>query len=209
MKQKTSHDLDQSLEKQTSFAIKNEEIPVKILKEECRSQFGHLTVISEEILLKNNTVKSFHIIDHPGAVVIIPEITKDKFLLIKQYRHSIRKWIYEFPAGTLSQYESPAQCARRELEEETGYQCQNLISLGEILPAPGFCNEIQYGFVAKNLTPTGDSAHNHATKDEDEYIEVEEFSLQKILNLARDGLLQDAKSLAFLLKLELSKNYAA
>ncbi len=147
-------------------------------------------VVSEDLVLPNGSHVKREFVTHPGAVVIIPRLNSHSLLLIRQYRHAIRESILEFPAGTLEEGENPIECAKREVVEETGYSASDWADLGEIVPGPGFCNEVQYCFVAGDLKPSSQSL------DEDEVIEVVEMSIADIQQEIATGRIKDAKSIA-------------
>lgn len=92
--------------------------------------------------------------DHPGGAVAIPLLDSATVLLIRQFRYPTREVLYEAPAGKLDPGEDPEACARRELEEETGYKARNLEKLTAIYTSPGFCNERLHLFLASDLTKT-------------------------------------------------------
>lgn len=129
-------------------------------------------------------------IEHPGAVVILPQRSAKSFLMVRQYRHSVRKTILEFPAGTLNRNETPFECAEREICEEIGYSAERWVPLGKLLPAPGFCNEVQHLFVGLDLRP------KKLKGDDDELIEVEELTINEIEQAIGAGVINDAKSIA-------------
>jgi ADP-ribose pyrophosphatase len=139
------------------------------------------------------------VVEHPGAVVIIPVTKRGNLLVLRQYRHAIGKLIYEFPAGTLGKNERPLACAKREIAEETGFRAKKWHSLGTLYPTPGFCDEIQHLFVASELE------HAPLPGDEDEYIETEERSVSWVEKSIRDGKFSDAKSIAILYRARLAK----
>ena len=132
-------------------------------------------------------------VSHPGAVVILPLIDPDTVILIRNERYVVQQTLWELPAGTLEKEEDPAACAARELEEETGYQARSLVPLLHFFSTPGFCNEILYAYVARDLTPTSQRL------DETEKIEVEPVPLSAALRMIREGVLCDAKSICTLL----------
>jgi ADP-ribose pyrophosphatase len=103
----------------------------------------------------------------------------------------------EAPAGTLERGEEPLGCAQREIQEEVGMQAKQWESLGTLYPAPGFCDEVQYLFVARELTPS------HLPADEDEEITIVEMMQPEILNAIRTGDICDGKTLAIILKAQL------
>ncbi len=91
------------------------------------------------------------IIEHPGAVVIVPILSDGRVCLIRNYRVAVRQWLLEFPAGTLEVGEPPIRTAERELIEETGYRASNIQSLCQFFMSPGILNERMHAFVATGL----------------------------------------------------------
>jgi ADP-ribose pyrophosphatase len=110
-------------------------------------------------------------------------------ILVRQYRYSIQSDLLEIPAGTLQADEEPSDCARRELEEETGYRCGEIVKLLECFVAPGYSTEKIHVFLARNLTKT------QTRMDEDEIINVERVKFSEALRRIRAGEIQDAKSI--------------
>ena len=136
------------------------------------------------------------VIDHPGAVVVVPELPDGKLVMIRSLRFAIGdRLLWEFPAGTLEPGEDPADCARRECEEETGYRPTQIKALGGFYSSPGFCNEYLYLFRATGLVPVGQHL------DDAEQIEVFPKTRAEIARMVNMGELEDAKSLAALAKL--------
>jgi ADP-ribose pyrophosphatase len=154
-------------------------------------------LVDEQIRLPNGTTVHHLTVRHPGAVVIIPRQADGTLLVIRQYRHSVRQTLLEFPAGTCHPGEAPLECARREIAEEVGHVAYAWESVGEFHPAPGFCNEVQYGFVATDLQPC------EATRDADELIEVLCMHSAQVEQAIRDGLMSDGKSIALYLRAKL------
>ncbi|MCF7354999.1 NUDIX hydrolase [Vibrio sp. CK2-1] len=135
---------------------------------------------------------------HPGAAVILPITNDGDILLLRQFRPSLNKWILELPAGTIEDNESPIECARRELIEETGYSAQHFEPLGQCSPLAGFCDEIQHLFVAKGLSP-----NQSLSPDDDEVINVIKVSLNDIENWIKTDEITDGKTIACLSKAKL------
>jgi ADP-ribose pyrophosphatase len=154
-------------------------------------------LVDEQIRLPNGTTVHHLTVRHPGAVVIIPRQADGTLLVIRQYRHSVRQTLLEFPAGTRHPGEAPLACARREIAEEVGHVAYTWESVGEFHPAPGFCNEVQYGFVATDLQPC------KATRDADELIEVLSMPSAQIEQAIRSGIMTDGKSIALYLRAKL------
>jgi ADP-ribose pyrophosphatase len=131
------------------------------------------------------------VVEHPGAVVIVPLDGEGRVLWIRQYRYAVDKELLELPAGTLEPGEDPLTCARREVAEETGFAASNLEPLGQFFSAPGFCTELMHAFAATGLTEASD-----AHLDEDEEIEVTALTMEESLARIDAGEVIDAKSLA-------------
>lgn len=159
---------------------------------------GKLTAVRDTVEYPDGRRHRYETIEHPGAVVILPITATGTVLFVEQYRHSIRQHFLELPAGTLEKGEAPEVCAERELMEEIGRAPGELLSLGTLYPAPGFCNEIQHLFCARSLK------HQKATPDEDEFITVVELSQGELEDCIRSGRLNDAKSLALILRARLA-----
>ena len=89
---------------------------------------------SVPVKLPNGRTMKISYINHPGAVIIAPFISKDKIVFMRQFRPALKKYIYELPAGTLDPNESLATCAKRELIEETGLRAKKISKVGQIYP---------------------------------------------------------------------------
>ncbi len=129
------------------------------------------------------------IVSHPGAVAIIALLPPKKIILVKQYRKAAEKEMLEVPAGTLNINESPLACARRELEEETGYRARRLKKILTFYPSPGYSDEKIHLFQASGLGKTTQ------TLEADEFIKIEIVSLTKIKKLISSGKIKDGKTL--------------
>ena len=136
-------------------------------------------------------------IEHPGAVVILPIDRNGAVVCVSQYRHSLGQDILELPAGTLEKDEPIVECAQRELAEEIGMVAKEIVSLGILYPAPGFCNEVQHLFLARGLVS------KTATPDEDEDISVVPLSVCDFEESIRNGKLNDAKSISLFMRARL------
>lgn len=157
----------------------------------------HLALVEEDVLLPNGNRVQRPSVEHPGAVVILPRLSSGELVLIKQFRRALRHDLLEFPAGTLEPNEDPFECAKREIIEEVGMQAESWRPLGRLFPAPGFCNEIQYCYLASDLSPAT------AELDVDEIIEVIKMSPSEVEESIRSGDLVDAKSIAIFSKARL------
>ncbi len=130
---------------------------------------------------------------HRGAVVIVPRLANDKFLVLKQYRVAVNDWVIEFPAGTLEEGEKPEECALRELEEETGFRANRITFLGAFYASPGYTSEKLYAYLAEDLVRT------EARREPTEFIETLELSLRELLSVIAEGKIGDGKTLASIL----------
>jgi ADP-ribose pyrophosphatase len=148
------------------------------------------TLVRENVTLDNDVTTDVEFVEHPGATAVIPMLNETRIVLLKQYRHTLKKYIWEIPAGTRDPKESVIDCAKRELIEETGYSAAHWHKLGEITPVPGYSNERVYIFIATELK----TAERHL--DEDEIINVHEVAFEEALDMIRRGEIQDAKSIA-------------
>ncbi len=136
--------------------------------------------------------QKIEIVDHPGAVTLVPVDADGLLNFVRQYRHSTLEVMLELPAGTLEPDEDPAACARRECREEIGLAPEKLEPLGGFFLAPGYSTEYLHVYLATGLTQSPLPA------DEDEDLRVERMTLEQAEALARSGELRDAKSLAAL-----------
>ncbi|MBI4236238.1 MAG: NUDIX hydrolase [Chloroflexi bacterium] len=134
------------------------------------------------------------VVEHPGAVVLVPVNAQGNVILVRQHRHAAGETLLELPAGTREPAEPPEETARRELQEETGYEAAELTPLGGFYSAPGFCTEYLHLFLARGLHQVG------ATPDADEEITIVPVPLSQIPDLIRRGEIRDAKSIAGLLR---------
>ena len=147
----------------------------------------------ERVALPNGHVAELEIVHHPGAACVVPFVSDDDVLLLRQYRWAISGWLWEAPAGKLDPGEAPEACAGRELEEETGHVAGRLEPLGAIVPTPGFCDERIHLFIARDLI-----LGRQAT-EVDEILRVERVPFTEALDMVRDGRIYDGKTVAALL----------
>lgn len=148
----------------------------------------------DRVRLPSGHTVSMELVRHPGSVVLLPMPAPDRIILIRQYRYSIDRWIWELPAGSLKPGEDPAAAAARECEEETGFAPTHVERLRSFFPTPGFCDEEMIFFRCSDLRqPSADST---AKKDEDEDLEPRIFSLDEARGLIRSGEIVDLKTVA-------------
>lgn len=151
-------------------------------------------LVTEQIILPNGKEATWELILHPGAAGIIPVDKDGKIILVKQYRNSADDYTLEIPAGVMDEpTEDPKDCARRELEEETGYYSNDIEFLFNFYSAIGICNELIHIYVARNLIPTKQNL------DEDEFVTLERYSLDELVKMILDGTIKDNKTISSIL----------
>ncbi len=133
------------------------------------------------------------LVAHPGAVAIVPFLRKNTLILIRQFRYSAQGDLWEIPAGTLEKNELPLSCAKRELEEETGFRASRWSLLTKFYLAPGISNEVMTLYRAEKLK--AGTLH----LDHDEWIVTREVSLPKALTMIENGQIRDAKTILAIL----------
>jgi ADP-ribose pyrophosphatase len=156
-----------------------------------------LEVVRQTVLWPGGRESVIETIVHPGAVAILAIAPDGRVLLERQYRHSVKDFLYEIPAGTLEQGEDPEECASRELLEETGYKPDSLKKVGAIYPAPGYSSEVLHLFIAKV------SKAGRQRLEDDESISISLHNLEEAIALINKGTAFDGKS-ALLLNMALA-----
>ena len=160
----------------------------KTIKEEMIYKGKILNLKKINVVLDNGIESTREIVEHKGAVTIIV-FENDKFLFVKQYRKAHEEILLEFPAGKLEEGEDPLECAKRELEEETGYKSDNLELIQVIYPSPGFCTEKIYLYKALELSK------GEKNFDPDEDLITEWIAKEEVLKMISLGKIKDAKTL--------------
>lgn len=155
----------------------------------------------DEAILPNGATATREVIEHPGGVCVVPITDDGQVLFVRQFRYPYMEECLEIPAGKRDKGdEEPLECGIRELREETGATAEKFISLGELYPSPGYCGEIIWMFAATGLS-FGD-----CDPDEDEFLSVERYSLEKAVEMVLSGEIKDAKTQAAVLKVKLLRD---
>jgi ADP-ribose pyrophosphatase len=164
-----------------------------------RTIFNGLVIDIEqmEVEIGQRGRHTYQIIRHPGGAGVLPVHDDGTISLIRQLRPAVAAVMLEIPAGRLGPSEPPEECARRELREETGITAAELIPLGTICSSPGVFDEVIHLFAASGIS------QGAAQPEADEEIEVLRLPLAEALQMAADGRISDAKTLAALLRWQL------
>jgi ADP-ribose pyrophosphatase len=165
----------------------------KFLKKQFHFSGKAVSFRIDQIRLPNGKKATREYLDHPGAVGIIPVLKNGDIVMVRQYRHPVREITWEIPAGKLDRKEPLLLCARRELQEETGYTSGKITKLLSFWPTAAFANEVIHIYVAKNLKP------GKPNTDEDEFLNTEIWSLKKGLQAVKNGKIKDSKTIIALL----------
>jgi len=143
----------------------------------------------DEVELPDGSKSKREIVRHPGAVAVIAKTEDNKYLFVRQFRKPLDRTIIEIPAGKLEKGEDPAETAKRELLEETGYRCKSVKHIVSFYTSPGFADERIHLYFASGLT-----AGTQLT-DADEFLDVLELTLEEAEDYVRKREIYDAKTL--------------
>lgn len=151
-------------------------------------------VTLDHVQLHDGSMTKREVVHHPGGVTILPVDEEGNVYCVRQYRYCFRQMLLEACAGKLEKGENPAEAARRELSEETGLICDELIDLGEALATPGYCTEVLHIYLALGLH------QGKAHPDVGEFVNVEKYSLKDLVTMCMNGEIKDGKTIIAVLK---------
>ncbi|MFQ6077496.1 MAG: NUDIX domain-containing protein [Candidatus Bathyarchaeia archaeon] len=154
---------------------------------------GLLSLRVDTVELPDGRETSREVVEHPGSVVIVPLLGRDRVVLVRQFRQPAGEALLELPAGTLSRGEDPDECADRELVEETGYRAGRLKRMFSFYTAPGYSSELIHAYLATDLVRVGQRA------EEDEFIQVLEVEFSSALQMIERGEIRDGKTICGIL----------
>lgn len=147
----------------------------------------------DEVELPDGKRAAREVVEHSGAVVIVPVLANGNILFVRQYRHPVSEFLLELPAGKLDhEGENLEECARRELLEETHHSCGSIEKLSAFYTSPGFCDEKIHLFVARGLRDTRPAK---LSCDSDEFISVADLTLAEALAMIQANEISDAKTI--------------
>jgi ADP-ribose pyrophosphatase len=158
---------------------------------------GHFLRVQEDrVRLPDGAEARREYVKHPGAVIIVPMLDADTFILERQFRYPLHRHFIEFPAGKIDAGEPPLETAKRELKEETGYVAASWQRLATMHPCIGYSDELIELFVARDLRQEGSKL------DAGEFLEVLTMKRDDILANICDGIITDTKTVVAMLWLE-------
>ena len=169
----------------------------ELVKSEQKFKGRAFSVRQDQVRLPDDKITQLDIVEHVGAVTIVPIDGDGNIWFVRQYRHAAGAEILELPAGTLEESEDPEICAQRETQEEIGMAPGRLLKLGEFYLAPGYSTEYMHVYLATELSP------DPLPGDVDEFLRVESFPAEKVFTMVEAGQIKDAKTLAALLLLQI------
>lgn len=165
----------------------------RILRSRITYEGPVFSVRQDDVIEPTGLKATRELIAHPGSVVVLPVFADGRILMIRQYRHAAKQFLWELVAGRKDDGENFLQGAHRELAEETGYTAKRVRKMVDLFPTPGFLEEHMVIFLAEGLK------EGVARPEEDERIESRIFTLAEIERWIRAGKIRDMKSIAGIL----------
>lgn len=164
----------------------------KTLRSEKKYSGKVFDLIVDEIEYPSGNRSIREVASHPGGAVVVPLLPGKEVVLVRQFRYPIQQYVIELPAGKLNPGEDPALCARRELEEETGFTAGKLRPLTAIYTTPGFCNERLHLFLATDLKK---SQRGQQLEEGEASLTVEIIALHRVIEMIETGEIIDGKTI--------------
>ena len=168
----------------------NKAAAVKVTSSETLFQCRVFSLNRDHIFEPGGIEAVREVIVHPGSVVVLPVFPDGRILLIRQYRHAARQYMWELVAGHREPHETFLESAPRELQEETGYTARRFTKLLDIYPSPGLLSEKMEIYLAEDLTK------GKAKPEEDEKITTRILSLEEVEKWINTGRIVDSKTVA-------------
>ncbi|MCW2277355.1 NUDIX domain-containing protein [Heliophilum fasciatum] len=166
-----------------------EHLKEKMLEKGIVFEGNILTIRYDRVTLPDGAVRTREFVEHPGAAAIVPLTAQGEVILVRQWRYPIGQVAIEIPAGKLDLDEDPLECAKRELEEETGFAARRWQHMLSFYTSPGFSDEELHVYLAQDLKVS------NARPDDDEFVEPLVVPLAAALEMIATGEIVDAKSI--------------
>ena len=145
----------------------------------------------DRVRMQNGREVTLDIVRHPRSVVLLPVPERGHVILVRQFRYAVNEFLWELPAGSVDEGETPEQAAVRECHEEIGRIPGTVVRLGALYPTPGYCDESMVFYRLSDLQ----EATEAAAQDDDEDIEVKVFTLSDARDMVRSGEITDMKTI--------------
>jgi ADP-ribose pyrophosphatase len=149
----------------------------------------NFTVYLDEVSLKDGKISKRICVDHPQAAAIVPFVSDNEIIMVRQYRYALRRETLEIPAGKIDEGESPEECIKRELKEETGFEARFIKWLCTYAPAIGYSNELIHLYVGRDLIKAEEKI------DDNEISSLETLPLEEVLGMIRNHKIIDSKTI--------------
>lgn len=159
-----------------------------------------ISVTVDTVELKNHATAKREVVHHHGGAGVVAINDKGEIVLVRQYRYALGKELIEIPAGKIEKGEDPKEAAYRELEEEAACRAGYFEAFDSIIPTCGYCDEIIYLFLAKDLTETKQNL------DEDEFVDFFWIPLDEAFSMVMSGEITDSKTAVGILKAKALKD---
>ncbi|MBO5033916.1 MAG: NUDIX hydrolase [Lachnospiraceae bacterium] len=166
---------------------------IKRLKRELQCEGAITKYYKDTVQLPDGKTAVWDFVGHNGAAAAVGVLEDGRLVMVRQYRNALDRYTIEIPAGGLNPNEPTIDAAARELEEETGYKCGSIEKLITIRTTVAFCNEKIDIYLATNLKRTCQHL------DEDEYVNVELYTLEELEHMIYEGVIEDSKTIAAIL----------
>ncbi|WP_113674838.1 NUDIX hydrolase [Vallitalea guaymasensis] len=150
-------------------------------------------LVIDKLKMPNDKEVNWELITHPGAAAVIPVDNDGNVIMVRQYRNAADDYVLEIPAGGVEEGEDPSICAKRELEEETGYKSDNIEYLLKFYSSIGITDEMISIYVATDLQ------ESQQNLDDDEYVTIEKYKLDELVDMIYSGQITDGKTISGLL----------
>jgi len=149
----------------------------------------NITVYLDEVSLRDGKISKRICIDHPQAAAIIPFVSDNEVVMVRQYRYALRRETLEIPAGKIDKGESPEECIKRELVEETGFEANTVKWLYTYAPTVGYSNELIHLYLGRDLKRL------ERNIDENEISSLEILALEEVLEMIKSHKIIDSKTI--------------
>lgn len=146
-------------------------------------------VYLDEVSLKDGRISKRICIDHPQAAAMVPFVSDNEIIMVRQYRYALGRETIEIPAGKIDEGESPEECIKRELVEETGFEASIIEWVCTYAPAVGYSNELIHLYLGRDLKRLEKQV------DDNEISSLEILALEDVLGMIRNHKIIDSKTI--------------